>query len=361
MKSLAPALARISPVLLVLVSARAEAGDPARGKVLFQQSCALCHSTVAGPGGQLVSGQGPSLVGVVGRRAASVANFNYSKALGASGIVWNSAALDHFLAGPTADVPGTTMPIVTPKPADRADLVAFLSTLAGGPPAAGAEAAAVGSGDPGDWRHAAPGMRHEVVLANLPAPYATKSSGNGPKVVGRPADAVLSVPPGFTVRVFASDLKGPRLLRMAPNGDIFVAETRAGRIHVLRSADGADAPSLDEVYADGLDGPFGIAFYPNDGNPKWLYVANNNSVVRFPYGSGDTKARGEAQTVVPHLCDSSGGHSTRDVAFSIDGSRMFISVGSGSNVAEGMVTKSPSEVREWEAVHGMGAGWGPEE
>jgi glucose/arabinose dehydrogenase len=204
-------------------------------------------------------------------------------------------------------------------------------------------------------------MRHRIVLADLPAPYATTSAGNGPKVVSKPADAVLSVPPGFTVRVFATDLKGPRLLRMAPNGDIFVAETRAGRIHVLRAADGADATTVDGVFADGLDGPFGIAFYPNDGNPKWLYVANNNSVVRFPYESGDTRARGEPQTIVPRLCNSSGGHSTRDVAFSNDGTRMFISVGSGSNVAEGMVTKDAGAVREWEAAHGMGATWGPEE
>jgi glucose/arabinose dehydrogenase len=363
MKSAAPALARIGPLLLLLAAARADAGDPVRGKVLFQQSCALCHSTVVGPGGQLGSGQGPSLVGVVGRKAASLANFNFSKALGASGITWDAASLDRFLAAPSSVVPGTTMPIATLKATDRGDIIAFLSTLAGVPAPAAQEAMAAPapSGDPGDWHHAAPGTMHRVVLADLPAPFATESSGNGPKVVPKPADASLSVPPGFTVRVFATDLRGPRLLRVAPNGDIFVAETRAGRIHVLRAEDGADAPSVDEVFADGLDGPFGIAFYPNDGSPKWLYVANNNSVVRFPYQPGDTRAHGAAQTVVPHLCDSGGGHSTRDVAFSNDGTRMFISVGSGSNVAEGMVTKNAGAVREWEAAHGMGAAWGPEE
>jgi glucose/arabinose dehydrogenase len=365
MKSIAPALARSSLFLVVLAAARAESGDPVHGKALFQQSCALCHSTGVGNGGQPASGQGPSLVGVVGRRAGTLANFNYSKALAASGITWVPAALDHFLAGPAADVPGTTMPIITPKDSDRMDIIAFLSTLAGGPAVSAGEGAAAPaaatSGDPGDWHHAAPGMRHSVVIADLPAPYATASSGNGPKVVSKPGNAVLSVPAGFTVKVFASDLKGPRLLRMAPNGDIFVAETQTGRIHVLRAADGADAPTIDQVYADGLDAPFGIGFYPNDGNPKWIYVANNNSVVRFAYQAGDTRARGEPQTVVAHLCDGTGGHSTRDVAFSSDGARMFISVGSGSNVAEGMETKSPREIREWEAAHGFGAAWGAEE
>ena len=109
----------------------------------------------------------------------------------------------------------------------------------------------------------------------------------------------LSVPAGFTVRLFAAGLSGPRLLRVAPNGDIFIAETRANRIRVLRAADGADAPSENQIFADGLDRPFGIAFYPAGHDPQWIYVANNNSVVRFPYRNGDLKARGDAQVIVP--------------------------------------------------------------
>jgi len=109
-----------------------------------------------------------------------------------------------------------------------------------------------------------------------------------------------------------------------------------------------------------LRGPFGIAFYPLDGEPRWVYVANLNSVVRYPYRNGDLEARGPAETVVAKLSDSTGGHSTRDIAFSLDGKRMFISVGSGSNVAEGMGKKSPDEMREWEAGHARGATWGSE-
>jgi glucose/arabinose dehydrogenase len=342
------------------------AGDPDHGRVLFQQSCALCHPTVLGPGGQPVSAQGPNLAGVVGRRAGSLPGFNFSKALAESGLVWSAPALDQFLAAPNADVPGTAMPIGVPKESDRLDLVAFLSTL--GAPAASAAApgpapapAPAAGEDTGDWRHDAPGTIHRVDLSALPAPFSSPSSGNNPKVVERPSYAVLSVPPGFTVRLFAEGLSNPRLVRVAPNGDIFIAETRAGRIHVLRAADGASAPLVNQVYAEGLERPFGIAFYPLGADPQWVYVANNNSVVRFPYRSGDLTARGAPETVLPMLApESSGGHTTRDVAFSGDGSRMFVSVGSGSNVAEGMVTKSADERSRWESAHGFGAAWGAE-
>jgi glucose/arabinose dehydrogenase len=179
-------------------------------------------------------------------------------------------------------------------------------------------------------------------------------------VVGRPEGAELSVPPGFTVKLFASGLSGPRLMRVAPNGDIFVAETNENRVRVLRAADGADGPSQNRIFASGLDRPFGLAFYPSGENPQWIYVANNNSVVRFAYRNGELEAGGAAQVVVPRLCHSTGGHSTRDVAFSADGRRMFISVGSGSNVAEGMGRKDPEFVRRWEAAHGRGAAWDSE-
>lgn len=214
--------------------------------------------------------------------------------------------------------------------------------------------------DPGDWRHAAPGVEHHITLAGLPKPYSTASSANGPQVVKQPANASLSAPPGFKIKVFATGLSNPRIVRVAPNGDIFVAETAADRIRVLRAADGADAPSEIQIFADELDQPFGIAFYPPGNRPQWIYVANNNSIVRFPYRSGDLKASGAAQVVVPRLTESRGGHSTRDVAFSLDGKRMFISVGSGSNVAEGMSKKSPAEIARWDAEHGQGAGWDAE-
>ena len=109
-----------------------------------------------------------------------------------------------------------------------------------------------------------------------------------------------------------------------------------------------------------FDQPFGIAFYPPGPDPEWIYVANNNSVVRFAYHNGDLLASGTPSVIVPRLTASHGGHSTRDVAFSLDGKRMFITVGSGSNVAEAMSKKNPEAIRNWEAAHGKGAAWDDE-
>lgn len=335
-------------------------GDPQRGKILFQQDCTLCHTT--GQDDRPIGGQGPSLAGVVGRRAAAVTNYGYTKALEASALVWNVATLQQFLAGPTELVPGTNMAIAVADHVDRVDLIAFLTTLAPEELSTGTAAAAHASHarTPGDWKNDGPGVRHRIRVEDLPPPYATTSAGNPPRTVDRPAGANLTVPLGFQVKLFASGLPRARLLRTAPNGDIFIAETGHGRIRVLRAPDGAGAPTENTVFADHLEGPFGIAFYPENGDPRWVYVGNRNAVVRFPYRNGDLKARGPAETVVAQLAETTGGHTTRDVAFSRDGRRMFISVGSGSNVAESMPRKTAAEIREWESTHARGSTWGSE-
>lgn len=341
------------------------AGDAGRGKIYFEQNCAICHADSSGPGNTLIVKQGPSLVGILGRAAGSSPGFNYTDALRNSKLTWDAPTLDRFLAGPTAVVPGTTMPIAVSAAGDRADVIAYLSTLqvsGGGSPSVNPMPAPAASPvmDASDWRHAAPGLSHHLTLADLPPPYSTHSAGNAPKVVKPPADAALSVPPGFTVRQFASGLSNPRVLRVAPNGDIFLAETAQNRLRILRAADGAEAPSENQVFAEGLDRPFGIAFYPPGKDPQWIYVANNNGVVRFPYHNGDLKVEGAPQVIVPQLTESHGGHSTRDIAFSLDGKRLFISVGSGSNVAETMSKKEIEDAHRWEAAHGRGAAWDAE-
>src|SRR5438309_162296 len=185
-----------------------------------------------------------------------------------------------------------------------------------------------------------PGTIHRVNLKQLPAPYATKSAGNPPRVVDRPADAKPQALPGYTVSLFADNLENPRLLRTAPNGDLFVAETAAGRIKVMRGLGADGHPQTVDVFASGLNKPFGIAFYPPGRNPTHVYVANTDSVVRYAYHSGDLKAAGPSQTIVPEL-PSGGGHSTRDVAFTRDGRKMFVSVGSATNVDS--VDENPRE------------------
>ncbi|HEX4198351.1 MAG TPA: PQQ-dependent sugar dehydrogenase [Caulobacteraceae bacterium] len=212
----------------------------------------------------------------------------------------------------------------------------------------------------GDWRSDAPGVVRHITPADVPAKGASPIGVAPAGISARPAGAEIKTLPGFSVTAFATGLEAPRLLRPAPNGDVFVSEGDAGKILVLRAPDGAGKAAQVETFAAGLDQPFGIAFYPLGPNPQWVYVANTNSVVRFPYRNGDTKARGPAETIVPQLVVKKSDHWTRDIVFSADGRRMFVSVGSGSNDGEDLPKKTQAEVAAWQADHALGAAWGPE-
>src|SRR5258708_30088119 len=194
------------------------------------------------------------------------------------------------------------------------------STRAAGEP--GANAVLKGAAALGDWTTDAPGVRRLITVADLPKPYDTLSVDNGPHLRAL-AGARPRVPDGFKVDVFATGVDNPRLLRVAPNGDLFIAESGPGRIRMLRNAKGGAQPEVNEIFAAGLNQPFGIAFYPAGPNPQYLYVGNTDSVVRFPYQNGDVKARGNPETIVPDLPAGGrlrgGGHWTRDVVFSKDG------------------------------------------
>jgi glucose/arabinose dehydrogenase len=221
----------------------------------------------------------------------------------------------------------------------------------------------VGKAALGDWRTDAPLVRRKIT--ELPPPYATRSASNPPRVIAKPASAAPKVPPGFQVELFAANLHDPRTVRVAPNGDIFIAESEPGRVRVLRAADGASAPETNEVFASGLQQPFGIAFYPPGSDPQWIYVANTASVVRYPYRNGDLKSRGKAEVIVRDLAGAGGrsvqrGHITRDIVFSQDGRKMFVSVGSASNDGEGMGKRDAAGIARWEAAHGLGSAWGAE-
>jgi len=209
----------------------------------------------------------------------------------------------------------------------------------------------------GDWHADRPGTGRLIRPQDLPAPDMAQSTRNSVRTVRRTDDQKPIVPNGFEVNLFASGLLSPRILRTAPNGDIFVAESSAGQIRVLRR-NGSGAPAA-KIFATDLRYPFGIAFYPPGPNPQWVYIGNTDSVVRFPYRNGDQTARGPAEPVIPRL--PVGGHRTRDVAFSPDGKTMYVSVGSGSNVADGIEKKSAAEARTWQASHPLGAAWGNEE
>ena len=207
-----------------------------------------------------------------------------------------------------------------------------------------------------DWSADRPGLRRHIKSTDLPAADLGASHSNGVRVIRRSASEKPVVPPGFEITLFAEGLDEPRLIRAAPNGDIFVAESGAGRVRVLRLSDAGKPRS--EVYASGLTAPFGISFYPPGPDPEWVYVANTNSVVRFAYRNGDLVARGKSEMVVPRL--PTGGHYTRDVVFSFDGSKMFVSVGSASNAGERIGKLDAAALAAWTSQHPRGAAWGSE-
>jgi glucose/arabinose dehydrogenase len=206
-----------------------------------------------------------------------------------------------------------------------------------------------------DWRAERPGMRRHIRPADLPPANLAASNSNGVRVAPRTGYEKPLVPPGFQVSLFASGL-GPAPDARAPNGDVFV-ESGSGRIRAFRPA--SNGEPRKEVFASGLNEPFGVSFYPPGADPQWVYVANTNSVVRFAYASGDLKARAQPETVVARL-PSGSNHWTRDVVFSNDGTKMFVSVGSATNVAEGLRKFDASELAKWNAQHPPGAAWGNE-
>jgi hypothetical protein len=342
-----------------VLAASAATAAPSAGQTYFERACASCHTVDP----NLSSRAGPGLYAVVGRKAGSVPGYNYTDALakaGAAGKTWTRAELDVFLADPSRAVPGTAMPLNVPNKADRAALVDYLATLNGktAAPAAKTAATAQAAENGGAWTEDKPGDLHHITVADLVPPFGTQSAGNGPKVAPRPDGALPAVPAGFKVSIFGKTEKG-RLPVRAPNGDIFVTESSKGQIRVLRSSNG-EAAETASVFATGLSRPYGMAFYPSGANPRYLYVANVDSVVRYAYRNGDLKASGEPEVVVSRLAGATGGHITRTLAFSQDDRTMLVSVGSATNYASNIGPKPPVPLAQWEAEHGVGAAWGEE-
>jgi glucose/arabinose dehydrogenase len=159
----------------------------------------------------------------------------------------------------------------------------------------------------------------------LPPPFTSKSAGNGPSSAKPPEGFLPTVPVGFHVNVFAKDFKYPRFLAVAPDGDLFVADLGSGQVIVLRDPQRSGTSQQREVFADNLNRPFGIAFHDD-----YVYVGNMNEVVRFRYDKQTSKRLSEKE----HILDlpTGGAHVTRTLAFSADGQKLYISVGSAGNI-----------------------------
>src|SRR5213080_3781382 len=123
----------------------------------------------------------------------------------------------------------------------------------------------------GDWKSDAPGVRRKVTVEDLPPPSSNVLAINPPRVAQRPAGAQPQVPQGFKIELYASGFRDPRFLLTAPNGDIFVVESRGNQIKVLRDTKGTGKPDVTEIFAEqGLNKPFGIAFYPPGDESQFL-------------------------------------------------------------------------------------------
>ena len=304
---------------------RGQPAAAAAGKPLYAKNCLSCHGR-AGKG----TGNIPSLVD------------GKLKGVAAGEVFW-------FITQGSKDNGMPSWAFLPEK--DRWQIVSYVEGVLAAPPgAAAASAAGTDNAAPTaaqasptsklkdtapqapftDFRYEAPGTTRKITVADLPEPFVTKSADNGPDVAARPADVWPVAPAGFKVELYAAGLDNPRLLRTAPNGDIFLAETDPGRIRVFRGMTSDGKPEQMQVFASGLKEPYGIAFYPPGPDPQWLYVGNTAEVIRFPYHNGDLKASGPSQ----HIADlpAGGGHTTRALDFSPDGKKLFVAVGSASNV-----------------------------
>ena len=313
--------------------------DENRGRALFEERCALCHGTGS------TSEQGPGLGGVVGRNAAANAEFGgYSSALRTSGLTWDRATLDRFLAAPASVVPGTSMAIAVEDPTARRGLIAYLATLGGTGPGAAAHPETPGRfvpvpvATPGlrtgaaaraAYRDDGPGVRRRITLADLPSPFATPSVRRAPRVIAAPGGGSAPRPCGIQGRAVRQPARGttspPRgaRRRRVRLGEQSRAHTRAPR-SPWRSPGRAGLGLHDR-----RDSPVRNCVLPP--RPRAAVGLRRRDERRrsLPICSGDLVARGAPEAIVPRLTGTSGGHWTRDVAFSADGRRMFVSIGSG--------------------------------
>jgi glucose/arabinose dehydrogenase len=211
----------------------------------------------------------------------------------------------------------------------------------------------------GDWREDAPGVRRLITLGDLHE--IGQGTANVVEVVPQPSGVLPQVPKGFSVEMVTSGLAQARVIRVAPNGDLFVANSSANEVRIYRVPPGSAKPAVSEVFATGLHQPYGIAFYPPGPNPAWIYIANSNGVVRIPYKSGDLKAIAKPERIVEHIPPTH--HWTRDILFTPDGKRLLLSVGSGSNAGLDMFPEPhvPGGIDGWNKTHQVGAAWDTEE
>jgi glucose/arabinose dehydrogenase len=173
------------------------------------------------------------------------------------------------------------------------------------------------------------------VAKGLPAADPSKAATRFAKVVGWPEGTAPSTVAGFTVTLFAANLSSPRWLYVVPNGDVLVAESMGepdkspNTVTLLRDSDQDGRAEVRKTLLQGVRQPFGMLLHGDQ-----LYVANTNALVRYPYRAGDRTIMAPATRVLELPAGGYNNHWTRNVVANADGSKLFVSVGSGTNVDE---------------------------
>ena len=170
----------------------------------------------------------------------------------------------------------------------------------------------------------------KIKLRDLPQPYATSSASQPPQILPIPSQPKLKVPSGFQVQIFAEGLDRPRWLALTPTGEVLVTETRQNRITSLKDSDGDGMADFSQIFADasnGLDIPFGMTFAEG-----YFFLGNHNALRRYPYQPGHTKLEGRGKLITSLPGGGYRQHWTRNVVVSPDGKKLYVSIGSRSNV-----------------------------
>lgn len=181
-----------------------------------------------------------------------------------------------------------------------------------------------------------------IALSDLPQPYASQSARKSPNVIPIPENPTLQVPEGFVVNVFAENLDRPRWLALTPEGDVLVTETRQNRIRLLSDRNNDGVAEVKETFADagnGLNIPFGMAFAEG-----YFFLGNTDAVLRFPYAAGQQQLSDQGEKIADLPGGGYNQHWTRNVVVSPDEQKLFVSVGSRSNVSEEPLPRASVQV-----------------
>lgn len=196
----------------------------------------------------------------------------------------------------------------------------------------------------------------EITVEELPQPYATESASNSPRVVPIPENPVLKVPEGFTVNVFAENLNDPRWLALTPSGDVLVTETPDNRIRLLRDEDGDGDADVSKTFAgpeNGLNLPFGMAF-----GEDAFFLGNTGAVLKYPYSVGQDRLQGTGEKIADLPGQGYNQHWTRNVVISPDGQRLYVSVGSATNVSPEPLPRASVQTMNLDGSDQQTLAWG---